>query len=120
MVTLLYTRMAYTMERFWHDCCYPSGMYNKFIISQTGTLIFGNVYLHRDLLPSGEDTCWGGGLWQIDNQRGIVLLYGRSFDFGAPDFSRMLRVDRSGINDLDYPIFYQRRFCDEEVLEKID
>lgn len=77
------------------------------------------MYLHRDLLPPGDDTCCGGGLWQVDNQRGIVLLYGRSFDFGPPDFSRLKRIDREGLHYLDYPLFLQHRFADEEILTPI-
>ena len=94
-------------------------MYNKFIISESGTIILGNVYLHRDLLPDGDSTCFGGGLWKIDNQRGIVILYGRSFDFGAPDFSEARRIDRSGLHGLDYPLIYQRQFAGDEFLEPI-
>jgi len=40
----------------------------KFIITQDGTLEFGDVRLHRDLIPDGEDSCHGGGFWTIDNQ----------------------------------------------------
>ena len=61
-------------------------MYQKFIINQDGVLKFGRVYLHRDLLSQGEECPYGGGLWKIDEGRGAILLYGRSFDFGAPDF----------------------------------
>lgn len=92
----------------------------KFIITQSGTLLFGDVKLHRDLIPDRDDTCYGGGFWRIDNQRGMVLLYGRSFDFGAPEFSRMRSIDRTGIpGALPYPMFYQREFAGEEILEPI-
>lgn len=37
-------------------------MYQKFIINQNGTLKFGHVYLHKDLLGFGEKCCYGGGL----------------------------------------------------------
>lgn len=95
-------------------------MYNKFIITLDGTLVFGRVFMHRDLLPAGDDTCHGGGLWKIDNQRGCLILYGRSFDFGMPDFSQLQRVDRSDIpGSLGYPMFYRREFCGEEVLEPV-
>lgn len=94
-------------------------MYNKFIISESGSILFGNVYLHRDLLPPADSTCHGGGLWKVDNQRGIILLYGRSFDFGAPDFSMATRVNRDGLHGLNYPLFYQRQFCGEDILEPI-
>ena len=55
-------------------------MYQKFIINQDGVLKFGNVYLHRYLLDKGERCPYGGGLWKIDEKRGAILLYGRSFD----------------------------------------
>lgn len=93
---------------------------NKFIISESGKLVFGDVRLHRDLIPYGDSTCLGGGFWRIDNQRGMLLLYGRSFDFGAPEFSRLHSIDRScPPASLDYPIFYQREFAGEEILEPI-
>ena len=42
--------------------------------------------MHRDLLQHGEKCVYGGGLWTIDEGRGAIILYGRSFDFGPPDF----------------------------------
>lgn len=95
-------------------------MYNKFIITLDGELKFGNVYLHRDLLPDGHTTCHGGGLWKIDNQRGCILLFGRSFDFGTPDFAFAKKIDRNEMPGcLDYPMFYTRKWLDEEILEPI-
>lgn len=95
-------------------------MYNKFIITQGGELKFGNVFLHRDLLPKGDYTCHGGGLWKVDNQNGRVILFGRSFDFGLPDFEYVTRINRTSVpGSLGYPIFYQRTFADEEILEPI-
>ena len=70
-------------------------MYQKFIINQDGVLKFGNVYLHRYLLDKGERCPYGGGLWKIDEKRGAILLYGRSFDFGLPDFDFLRSVDWS-------------------------
>lgn len=95
-------------------------MYNKFIITLDGEIRFGNVYLHRELLPEGHATCHGGGLWKVDRQRGCILLYGRSFDFGLPDFVHASHVDASRPpGSLGYPMFYVRHFCGEEVLEPI-
>jgi len=96
-------------------------MYNKFIISKDGTMILGNVYLHRELLPKGEDTCHGGGLWKIDNQNGRLLLYGKSFDFGYPDFGALRSVDRSDFpGNMNLPMFYMRKWVDEEILEPVE
>lgn len=72
-------------------------MFNKFIINQDGVLKFGYVYMHRDLLQIGEQCPYGGGLWKIDEGRNAVLLFGRSFDFGVPDFDYVKRIDWSGI-----------------------
>lgn len=95
-------------------------MYNKFIITLDGEIRFGNVYLHRELLPQGQHTCHGGGFWKIDNQRGCVLLYGRSFDFGLPDFKYARSVSRSGMPGcLDYPMFYMRSEAGREVLKPV-
>lgn len=92
----------------------------KFIITEDGTLVFGDVSLHRELIPAEDTTCHGGGFWQIDNQRGIIILSGRSFDFGAPEFSYLKRVDRTqGPGLLGYPIFYHREFAGDEMLEPI-
>ena len=63
-------------------------MFQKFIINRDGVLKFGHVYLHRDMLAPGEQCTYGGGLWKIDEGRGAIVLYGRSFDFGPPDFDR--------------------------------
>ena len=92
-------------------------MARKFIITNDGTLVFGEVELHRDLIPEGDDTCHGGGMWRIDNQRGVIVLSGRSFDFGSPDFTCFKRVDRSsGPGLLGYPILYRRDFDGEEMV----
>lgn len=96
-------------------------MYNKFIVTQSGEIRFGNVFLHRDLLPKGHTTCYGGGLWKVDNQNGRIILYGRSFDFGSPDFSEAKWVSKGEMpGSLGYPMFYQRSFADEDFLEPIN
>ncbi len=95
-------------------------MYNKFIITLDGEIKFGNVFLHKDLLPQGEHICHGGGLWKIDNQRGCILLYGRSFEFGPPDFEFAKRINKTEFpGSLGYPMFYTRGWADETVLEPI-
>ena len=95
-------------------------MYNKFIITLDGELRFGNVYLHRELLPKGHSTCHGGGLWKIDHQNGRIILFGRSFDFGLPEFEFVTRISQAEPpGSLGYPIYYQRTFADETILEEV-
>ena len=68
-------------------------MYQKFIITDNGELRFGNVYHHRNLLRWDEACPYGGGLWRIDEERGVVVLYGRSFEFGTPAFENVRYVN---------------------------
>ena len=91
-------------------------MYQKFVITGEGVLKFGNVYHHRNLLGWDEECRFGGGLWRIDAERKIVLLFGRSFEFGAPDFSGLSYVNRGGIGDVEYPLFYQPHWPYDEAL----
>ena len=91
-------------------------MYQKFIITHTGTLRFGNVYLHRDLLRFDEDCPYGGGLWKIDHTRNAILLYGRSFDFGTPDFSHVRHIDWSALGGMARPLLYAPHWPDEDLL----
>lgn len=88
-------------------------MFQKFIIDANGTLRFGNVYLHRDMLKPGERCIYGGGLWKVDNHRGAVVLYGRSFDFGPPDFAFLKRIDWSRLGGAEHPLLYLPHWPDE-------
>ena len=90
-------------------------MYQKFIINQEGVLKFGHVYLHKDLLSFGEQCPYGGGLWKADESRRAILLYGRSFDFGTPDFSQVRRIDWSGISGNPVPLFYLPHWPNEDL-----
>lgn len=94
-------------------------MYQKFIISESGVLRFGHVYLHRDLLKIGEDTCYGGGLWKIDHQRQAILLFGRSFDFGGPDFTHLRSIDWRTLTGQPLPLFFLPCWPNEDVLEAV-
>lgn len=91
-------------------------MYPKFIITQDGVLKFGHVYLHKDLLASGELCTYGGGLWKIDESRGAILLYGRSFDFGTPDFDHVQRIEWAGLSGKPMPLFYLPHWPEEDML----
>jgi hypothetical protein len=79
-------------------------MYQKFIITRDGVLKFGKVYLHHDLLDFGEDGSGGGGLWKHDPLRGAILLYGRSFEFGLPDFDILRKIDWKGSGGTPSPL----------------
>lgn len=94
-------------------------MYPKFIITDEGVLRFGHVYLHRDLLQPGEDASYGGGLWKCDEARGAILLYGRSFDFGRPDFNHIRRIDWNGLGGTPRPLFFVPNWPQEDRLEPI-
>jgi hypothetical protein len=94
-------------------------MYQKFIINQDGVLKFGRVYLHRDLLASGERCPYGGGLWKIDEGRGAILLYGRSFDFGPPDFSYVRRIEWNVLGGTPRPLFFLPHWPNEDLLSPV-
>lgn len=94
-------------------------MYQKFIITQDGRLKFGKVFLHRDLLNNNERCIYGGGLWKIDTERNAVLLYGRSFDFGPPDFDYVKQVDWEGVGGMPLPLFILPEWPEEDVLQPI-
>lgn len=93
-------------------------MYQKFIITDDGHLRFGQVYLHRELLAPGEE-CTGGGLWRIDEAKRCVILYGRSFDFGGPDFSEIHEIEWGSLHHNPIPLFYAPHFPALEPLEPV-
>ena len=91
-------------------------MYQKFIITNEGELKFGNVYHHRNLLRWDESCPYGGGLWRVDETRGAVVLYGRSFEFGAPSFEALRYVNWDGVDGKEYSLFYQPHWPYDETL----
>ena len=91
-------------------------MYQKFVITHDGILKFGKVYQHRDLLDWGEECPFGGGLWKKDEGRKALLLYGRSFAFGALDFSQVKRIDWRGIGGIPFPLLFVPRWPNEDLL----
>ena len=91
-------------------------MYKKFVITDNGELKFGNVYHHRDLLRWDESCPNGGGLWRIDDERGMVVLYGRSFEFGEPCFSALRYVNWDGIDGKERTLFHQPHWPYDETL----
>ncbi len=83
----------------------------KFIITNQGCLRLGAVTLHRDLLMAHEQ-CWGGGFYEFDYVTNQLLLSGKSFDFGPPQWSKIsvLQMPESlrGIS-----VIYRDRWGDE-------
>lgn len=94
-------------------------MYQKFIITDEGELRFGRVYLHRELLEVGETCPYGGGLWKMDEGRQAILLFGRSFDFGGPDFQYVRRINWEGLGGKPRPLFYLPHWPHEDRLEPV-
>lgn len=84
----------------------------KFIITLDGELRFGDVHLHKDLIPWGDHECHGGGLWKINAGGMSVDLYGRSFDFGPADFDMVRSINWSGIGGKPIPLFYYPNYPD--------
>lgn len=70
----------------------------KFILTNTGFFRLGMVNMHKDLLQDGEECC-GGGYYEFDYIGNRLILSGRSYDFGSPQWSRF--------DTLKVPIIYQ-------------
>lgn len=64
-------------------------MAQKFIITQKGCFRLGDVYMHRDLLRE-DDVCYGGGFYEYDFAGNRLLLSGMSYDFGSPQWDRLM------------------------------
>ena len=60
----------------------------------TGTFVFGLVCQHKDLVQ-GYGKVHGGGWYHKDDERKLMELYGRSGDYGAPDFRFLDRIPAS-------------------------
>lgn len=84
----------------------------KFIITNDGEMRFGDVRLHKDLLPWGDYECHGGGMWQIAANGLSVNLYGASYDFGPADFDRLTHIDWSGLGGKILPLIYYPHYPD--------
>lgn len=58
----------------------------KFILTLDGHLRIGSVRMHKDLLQP-DDTCIGGGFWEVDPISMRLLLSGKSYDYGKPKWN---------------------------------
>lgn len=58
-------------------------MEQKFVITDEGYLRLGYVRMHEDLLED-DDTCIGGGYWEVDYIRMELILDRESYDYGKP------------------------------------
>lgn len=91
----------------------------KFIVTKEGELIFGDVHLHKDLIPWGGDECLGGGLWKINAGGMSIDLYGRSFDFGPAELDKVKSIDWSGIGGKPVPLFFYPNYPDLDGAEPV-
>lgn len=87
---------------------------NKFIITISGELRFGNVSLHKDLLPYYDDDCYGGGMWAISKGGMSIDLYGSSYDFGKADFSMVRSINWDGVGGNPLPLVYYPNYPDPD------
>lgn len=71
------------------------------------------------MLSPGEQCTYGGGLWKIDEGRGAIVLYGRSFDFGPPDFDFVKQIDWTGLGGTPRPLLYLPHWPSEEEIVPI-
>lgn len=83
----------------------------KFIITNGGHLRLGMVTFHRDLLMPHEQ-CLGGGFYEYDYATNILILSGKSFDYGLPRWSKVdvLQVPEAYRN---IPIVYRDHWGEE-------
>lgn len=70
-------------------------MANKFIISG-GNLKIGNVAFHSDLAINHKETV-GGGYWELDEDAGVMYLFGRSVDFGGIQRATLIDTIQNGL-----------------------
>lgn len=91
----------------------------KFIVTQDGELRFGDVHLHKDLLPYADTECYGGGMWAINAGGMSIDLYGSSFDFGKADFSKVRSINWEGVGGNPIPLIYYPNYPDHDTAVQI-
>lgn len=75
-----------------------------------GTFVYGMVFQHKELVKGYVKT-HGGGWFHKDDDKKVMTLYGRSGDYGDPDF-RFL--DRIPSELKGYSFVYAHDWGDEE------
>ena len=86
----------------------------KFIITTSGLLRLGMVTLHRDLLMPHE-ACLGGGFYEFDYTSNMLILSGKSFDYGPPRWGKLdVLVVPEAYQGI--PIVYRDSWGDDLVL----
>ena len=48
-----------------------------------------------------------------------IMLYGRSFDFGRPDFDFLKSVDWSFLGGKEHPLLFLPHWPDESIVEPV-
>lgn len=90
----------------------------KFVITKEGEMRFGDVELHRQLLPWGDEDCYGGGYWEVSVKDKKLILHGCSYDFGSPQFEELKSVDYSFFGGYEFPLeFWPHHPYEEERME---
>lgn len=56
------------------------------MLTLDGHIRIGYVRMHKDLLLP-DDTCIGGGFWEVDAVSHRLLLSGKSYDYGKPKWT---------------------------------
>lgn len=84
-------------------------LYNKFVIDGQGRLIMGRVEFHFELLGGFGKPCYGGGLYEVDEEEKVVYLSGSSCDFGSPRFEHLKELPE------EYYPYYAFKYNGEEV-----
>lgn len=65
---------------------------NKFVIIKNKhneyILRYANIDFHKMLVHDGDE-CFGGGMFWFDEDKNTMELYGKSEDFGIPQFDKI-------------------------------
>lgn len=92
-------------------------MARKFIITESGEIVYGNVEFHMDLRSTWREKVYGGGLWYINEETKTIELSGKSCDFGAPQFDKLHYIPEEW---KEYKITYEgEEVIPVEPLEKV-